>query len=478
LSAGGATRRVKVMATLGPASGTAAAVRELIEAGADAFRLNAAHLQPAEIAPLVELVRSAERGAGRPIAVLCDLAGPKLRVCRDAPAGGLTAGGRVTVGDAASGAALRIEGFDPASECPIGSRVLVHDGKVALRVVAVEARRVTAEVLVGGEVSGGMGVNLPDVATSLPALTAHDLACLEAAVAAGSDAVSLSFVRRGEQVEELRRRSEALGAALPIVAKIEKAQAVEGEALPGILAAADMVIVARGDLGAETAPERVPVLQKEILRAARQAGVPAITATELLESMLRETRPTRAEAADVANAVFDGSDGLLLTAETAIGAHPALAVAACARIAREAEANPAFRTAWSLPPDSLRHTASIDDAVAAAAVVAAEELEAVALVCFTTTGRTARLVSRHRPSRPLLALTPSESVARALAMVWGIRPCVSREVPADHEAVVRLAEEHARRLGLARPGDVLVITHGAPLGARGATNLVRVHRVQ
>ncbi|HNX51802.1 MAG TPA: pyruvate kinase, partial [Thermoanaerobaculaceae bacterium] len=308
-------------------------------------------------------------------------------------------------------------------------------------------------------------------------LTDHDRACASAALEAGVDTLALSFVRRPEDLELLRAYMAACHVSVPVVAKLEKAQAVRPETLARVLLASDIVMVARGDLGAETAPEQVPVLQKQILRTARCLGIPAITATELLESMIREERPTRAEAADVANAVFDGTDAVLLTAETAIGQHPALAVATCASIIRQAEAHGEFGTSWSCPTQLPESRDPVADAVAMAAGRAADQLDAAVLVCFTNSGRTARLVARHRPRTPILALTPSWHVARALGLVWGITPHVCPEQPADHEAVVHLVEHIARERGLVDDGELLVITHGAPMGAQSATNLLRAHRV-
>ena len=471
------SRRVKIIATLGPASADPQKVESLARAGVDCFRLNAAHLEPEQIAALVNLVRSAEAAVGRPLAVFCDLAGPKLRVAKSAPPVSLRDGEEVSVGGDASRADVVVEGMDPVLECPPGSRVLVHDGKVVLRVTAIAGAAVRASVERGGDVAGGMGVNLPDVETSLPSLTPQDLACLAAALDAGIDACSLSFVRRAQDVAELRVQMVRRGRAVPIIAKLEKAQAVTPESLAAILAAADMVMVARGDLGAETAPEMVPVLQKRILQAARAAGVPTITATEMLESMIHEPRPTRAEASDVANAVFDGSDAVMLSAETAIGDHPALAVAAAARIVREAERHPEFRTSWAAAPCTSAVPDAVSDAVAEAAAHAAAHLEAKTVVCFTQSGRTARLVARHRPPSPILALTPRAEVARALALVWGVIPRVVAEQPDDHEEVARLAEREALAVGLAGRGDLLVVTHGAPVTAQPLTNLMRVHRV-
>lgn len=470
-------RRVKVVATLGPASSAPGGVLELAIAGVNCFRLNAAHLRPEEIGPLLETVRGAEGKAGRPLGVFCDLAGPKLRIAGRVGSITLAEGAQVSVGNRADSAEVVIGGLDPVHECPPGSRILIHDGKVSLRVTATAPDHVVAEVLRGGEVAGEMGVNLPDVETSLPSLTDADLRALESAIAAGVDAVSLSFVRRAEDIVGLRSRMRALGRVVPIIAKLEKAQAVRPDSLAAILAATDLVMVARGDLGAETAPEEVPVLQKRILRAARSVGVPTITATEMLESMIHEPRPTRAEAADVANAVFDGSDAVMLSAETAVGRHPALTVEVCTRIIEAAESHPEFRTAWAEPPCGPETRDPVSDAVAEAAAAAADQLAASGIVCFTGSGKTARLVARHRPQRPVLALTPRVEVARWLSLVWGIQARVVAVQPDDHEAIVRLAEQEAVREGLAESGELIVVTHGAPLAARPLTNVMRVHRV-
>jgi len=472
-----AGRRAKIVATLGPASADAAMVRKLAIAGADCFRLNAAHLQPEAIPPLVALVRGEEAAAGRPLGVFCDLAGPKLRVAKGVPTITLESGSSVTIGTSGSGATLAVDGIDPAHECPAGSRILVHDGKVVLRVSAAGGRAVTAEVMRGGEVSAEMGVNLPDVDTSLPSLTEHDVRCLRSALEGGADAISLSFVRGAADVVALREAMRSCGREAPIIAKLEKAQAVAPDALAAILAAADVVMVARGDLGAETAPELVPVLQKRILRAARSAGVPAITATEMLESMVREPRPTRAEAADVANAVFDGTDAVMVSAETAVGVHPALVVEVAVRIITEAEAHPEYRAAWAESRSSAELRDPVSDAVAEAAAEAAERLGAAVLVCFTQSGKTARLAARHRPARRVLALTPRLEVARSLSLVWGVEAIVVADQPDDHEAVLALAERAACEHGAAIGGDLIVVTHGAPVASRALTNLMRVHRI-
>jgi pyruvate kinase len=470
-------QRVKIIATLGPASSAPATVTAMARAGADGFRLNTAHLQPGEIARLVGLVRGAENDVGRPLAVLCDLAGPKLRLHAETAERTLETGDGVTISAPGGGGELVVEGLDPARELHAGALVSLHDGTVRLEVRRAEGQVAHARVLAGGRATPGMGINLPNLDTSLPSLTERDLTVLAAAVEAQVDVVALSFVRRAQEVAELRRRLGELGCGAPVVAKLEKASAVRSETLNAILATADSVMVARGDLGAETAPERVPVLQKEILRAARAAGVGAITATEMLESMTSATRPTRAEASDVANAVFDGSDALLLTAETAVGAHPVLAVQTCSRIAADAEAHPEFRTGWSAQDAFTGGPNAVADAVARAAVVAASDLAASTIVCFTTTGRTARFVARHRPGVPVLALTPSLAVARALALTWGVEPRVAPEAPDDHEEVVRLAERQALAHGVAAEGELVVVTHGAPLGGHPPTNLLRVHRV-
>jgi pyruvate kinase len=453
-------------------------VHALAEAGADGFRLNTAHLAPADVPHLVDMVRSVERQAGRPLGLMVDLAGPKLRVAKGQGPVALAEGSLATLGGKGSGAVVVVEGVDLSAECELGSRILVHDGKIVLAVRGRGVGVVQAEVVRGGDVAAGMGVNLPDGETSLPSLTERDLACLAAAVTAGVEVFALSFVRRVSDVVALRSRLRAAGSQASIVAKLEKRQAVAPGALEEIVAAADAALVARGDLGAETSPELVPVLQKNILRAARAVGVPTIVATELLESMREGTRPTRAEAADVANAVYDGADALLLTAETAIGSHPALAVATASRIVDEAERHPQFGTPWFVDDDTRGPHDSVADATAAGAVRIAEQLEADAIVCFTASGRTARLVAGHRPLRPILALTPHERVARALAMVWGVRPFTCTEHPLEHEAVVALAEREAAAHGLLAGSGTLVVTHGAPGGVGAPTNLVRVHEVR
>ncbi len=470
-------QRVKIMATLGPASHAGDVVTALAQAGADGFRINASHAPPQEFARLVGLVREAERASARPLAVLCDLPGPKLRVHPSAGERRVDPGEELLIGPAGSEAAIPVDGFEPAAELARGNRVLLHDGTLRLRVHALRPPFAVAVAETSGRLAPRMGINLPDLETSLPSLAARDDAALEAGVAAGVDVFALSFVRRASDVLNLRQRLARLGSRAPIVAKIEKAQAAEGGALEAILTTADVVMVARGDLGAETAPERVPVLQKQIVQRARRRGVPVMIATEMLESLVRASRPTRAEASDVANAVFDGADALLLTAETAIGAHPVLAVETCARIVAGAEAHPMFGTAMS--PATAQPGAvdeSVAEAVARAAVVAARDVGAAAIVCFTTSGRTARLVARHRPDVPILALTPLPEVARALAMLWGVEPRLAPAVPHEHESVVELAEREAQAHGLLPPGGLIVVTHGAPVGTRPATNLLRVHR--
>ncbi len=470
-------QRVKILATLGPASRAGEVVTALAQAGADGFRINTAHTPPEHFAQLVELVRAAERASQRPLAVVCDLAGPKLRVHASATERQVTPGDELLLGPPGSQAAIPVDGFEPAAELTEGSRVLLHDGTLRLTIVALRPPFAVAVAETAGRVAPRMGINLPDRETSLPSLTARDLAALEAGVAAGVDVFALSFVRRAADVDELRRHLAALGSHAPIIAKIEKAQAVETATLEEILAAAEMVMVARGDLGAETSPERVPVLQKYIVRRARQRGVPVMIATEMLESLVRASRPTRAEASDVANAVFDGADALLLTAETAIGAHPVLAVQTCARIVAGAEGHPGLGAGWGAEAGVLEVCDEpAAEAVARAAVVAAREVGAAAIVCFTTSGRTARLVARHRPPMPILALTPSTAVARALALLWGVEPRLAPAAPHEHESVVSLAEREAQAHGLLPPGGLLVVTHGAPLGSRPATNVLRIHR--
>jgi pyruvate kinase len=463
-------RATKLVCTLGPAS--EGRVAELIEAGMDVARINCSHQGPAERDLLLAAVREAASEAGRTVAVMADLSGPKIRL-RELREGTATLreGARFVLrggeesGDE-GGAATNYPGL--AGDLEPGDRLLLSDGEVELRVAEITDEVVT-EVVRGGTVRSRAGVNAPSERLRLPPVTARDGQDLAWALEAGVDMVAQSFVRRAEDLEQLRR---LMGdAPPPVVAKLETRQAVED--VERILSVADAVIVARGDLGVEAELEEIPVLQKDLVARSRAAGVPVVIATQMLESMVREDRPTRAEAGDVANAVFEGADGILLSAETAIGAYPVEAVRTASRIAEVTETRGARFVA---PPPETR-AAPADDARATceAAADIAREGGAVAVACFTRTGRTAALLSAAWPRVPIVALSPDERVVRRLALFHGVVPRTCG-VPVDTDQMLAMMEGALRAAGCAAPGDPAVLVAAAPFG-RAHTNLLKVHRV-
>ena len=467
-------QRTKIVATLGPASGDPEVLGAMVDAGLDVVRLNFSHGQPEEHVARLERARrvAAKRGGG--LAALADLQGPKIRVGR-VPGDGLvlSTGGdcELLAGTAAAPPpAVPVPYQHLADDLEPGDRVLLDDGAIELRVRAVQGRCVRCRVIRGGTVRSGKGVNLPGIRVSAPSLTDKDRADLAAAVGAGVDYVALSFVRRPSDVTAAKRAIADLGADVPLVAKLERPEAIEH--LDGILAAADAVMVARGDLGVELAVEKVPPLQKEIIAHANAHGVPVITATQMLESMVSNPRPTRAEASDVANAVFDGTDALMLSQETAIGAYPGEAVATMARIAEQAESTPSLLH----PPPPAGGPLDVPATVCKAAVQVAADLHARVIVVFTQTGATARFVSRFRPREPILGLTPHERTRRRMALYWGVRALPAIAQSDDMAVMVAQADERIRASGLAGDGDLAVVVAGNP-GRRAMTNRVIVHRL-
>jgi pyruvate kinase len=473
------TRRAKIVATLGPASRSEAMLLRLIRAGLDVARLNFSHGTAAEHAKTSKLVRRIAGEEGRTVAILLDLQGPKLRVGEIAGTLTLKRGAQITLTTRAvtTSAGARAVAI-PVTYRPLprdvkkGDTILLDDGLIQLRVLRTTATDVVCRVIEGGPLTSHKGINIPGRKLSTPALTSKDRRDLAAGVKMGVDYVALSFVREAADIESLKRAMRRLKADIPIIAKIEKPQAVEN--LDAILEHADGIMVARGDLGVELPPEDVPILQKRMIQAARRAGKPVITATQMLESMIQHPRPTRAEASDVANAIFDGTDAVMLSAETAVGAYPEEAVRMMARIIEHAEGSAAYR---SLPsPVAAGTSQTVPEAVAEAAGAAANELSAAAIAVFTQTGGTARVVAKFRPITPVYAFTPFESVRRRLALVWGIRPRCIELLPGTDEMV----DAVARRLlhdGAVRHGDLLVITAGTPVQRPGSTNFLKVHRV-
>lgn len=465
-------RRTKIIATIGPATESPESLDALMAAGVDVARLNASHAGPSELAERLEQVRAASERAGRRVAVMLDLAGPKLRVGEMAEDTRLEPGSEFTlttgecVGDAAR-ACVTYEGF--AADVKRGDRVLLDDGRIELEVTERSDGDVLTVVRLGGPLASHKGVNVPGVRLGIDPVTRFDRAMAEWAAAKHVDYVAQSFVRETNDIHRLRQllRDENI----PIVAKIEKYEAVEN--INGIIGAADAVMVARGDLGVETSVEQVPVLQREIIRRCRAAGRPVIVATQMLDSMTSAPRPTRAEASDVATAIFQGVDAVMLSAETAIGRHPARAVATMARIAETAEgaADPA---PWDRRSGGDER--DIPQAVSAAVCELAEDLDLSAIITATQTGATAYAVARHRPAAPIVAVTPSQAVARRLALVWGAQSVVL-PVEADEDPALQALVAGVRDAGFVRPGERVAITAGVARGVPGGTDLILVREV-
>lgn len=462
--------RTKIIATLGPASRSEPVLRALIAAGADALRLNFSYGTWDEHARVVELIRRLSREAGRPVAIVQDLQGRKIRIGGLAGPLQLSAGAEVTLtGEAASGDASRIPVSYPSlhREVKPGDRILLGDGEVELRVEGAEAGAVRASVVVGGTVKANQGVSLPGVPLAAEAVTEKDAADLRFGLSLGVDYVALSFVRDGADVRLLKGLIAAEGASTPVIAKLEKREAVQN--LEEVLDAADGVMVARGDLGLELPLEEVPMLQKRIIRRANERGVLVITATQMLESMVEQPRPTRAEVSDVANAILDGTDAVMLSAETAVGRYPAQAVGMMARIAIETEQEMAYRHREERPPDHAH-------AMSRAACELAQDLDAAAVVVFTRSGYSAHLVSKERPSVPVFAFTREEAVYRRLALWWGVNPLLA-DLPSSAAGMLSLADRYLTERGLLSPGDAVVVARWSALPSRGWTNFIQVRRL-
>ncbi|HEY8946858.1 MAG TPA: pyruvate kinase [Polyangiaceae bacterium] len=463
-------RRAKIVCTIGPAVESREGIRGLIEAGMDVARLNFSHGKHAEHGARLDLVRAESEALGKPVAILQDLCGPKIRTGLTGPAA-LESGGTVDLISGTNGddqtVAVDYEGL--AHDVRPDDRILLSDGQVELRVLDVRGERVRCRVEHGGPMRARMGVNLPSGSLRLAALTEKDKKDLEFGLEKGVDYVALSFVRRAEEVQELRDLCERKGRPTPIIAKIETPAAVER--LDSIVRAADAAMVARGDLGVELPPETVPVIQKQIIGTCRIHRKPVIVATEMLQSMVESPRPTRAEASDVAHAVFGGADAVMLSAESATGKYPHAAVRMMDRIIRQAEASRFFQPTPSEPdhttPDSIAH----------AAVAIAREVGAKLIVTLTETGLTTRLVSKARASVPILAFSSDERTLRQLALLWGVAPRALVTRQANFEDQVRDTTQFLMQNGLVKSGERYVMVYGARVGVRGVTNAVRVEQL-
>ena len=466
--------KTKIVCTIGPSSSDTATLRALCQAGMNVARLNMAHGTPAQTREAAQRVRQCADELDRPVALLADLQGPKIRIGPlDGPVD-LKPRDRVIVApiDKARAGELPITYADLSADLSLGDRVLIDDGRIELQVTGLKKSRIETEVVVGGRVTTGRGINLPGIHLSAPALTERDLEDLELALELSVDCLALSLVRRADDVRELRRR---VPDDVLIMSKIEKAVAVAD--LDAILDASDAVMVARGDLGTELPFERVPLVQKRIVRRANAHYRPAVIATEMLETMTTRPRPTRAEVSDVANAILDGTDAVMLAAETATGSYPVESVQALTRVIREIESSsPVLETG---PPYDVAGSkedgasAPTEAAVAVATLEAVRALRAPAILSFTKSGYTARVVSSVRPPVPILTVTDTERVYRQLSMVWGVVPVLCREEP-NYDNMWEAGRAELLRGGFASSGDRVVITAGVPFHKRGTTNMVRI----
>lgn len=463
-------RRTKVVATLGPASGNPAMIGRLFAAGADVFRINMSHSSHDRMRELVAAIRAVEREQNRPIGILCDLQGPKLRV------GAFTSGSVmldtgadfVLDTDTAPGDARRVHLPHPEIFAGIepGHTLLLDDGKIRLVATEKSRQRIAARVEVGGKLSDRKGVSLPDTVIPFSALTPKDRSDLDAALDAGIDWVGLSFIQRPDDIAEAKKITRGRAA---VMAKIEKPQAVLR--LDEIMDVTDAIMVARGDLGVEMPLEKVPGIQKQLTRAARRAGKPVVVATQMLESMIASPVPTRAEVSDVATAIFDGADAVMLSAESAAGQFPVEAVATMNRIAEEVEGEDTYHTIMKAQHAEPEATGA--DAIAAAARQIADTLDLSAIVCWTSSGSTGLRVARERPQASIVAISPNMATGRKLSVAWGIH-CVVADDAHDQDDMVVRACRLAFKDGFAKAGRRVIIVAGLPLGTPGATNMIRI----
>ena len=469
-------RRTKIVATLGPATDSPRVLEALFRAGVDIVRLNASHGEAADHRARIRAVRRLERVLGRPIPIVFDLSGPKIRTGR-LPGGPmeLESGQRLTLaperfarGGRGAEPEIPVNYSGLARDVSRGDRILVDDGLFEWVVEEVRRPRVRCRVRVGGLLKDHKGLNFPGIRLSVESLTAKDLRDVAFAASAGVDAIAQSFVRSAADVVRLKRLLARAGSDLPVIAKIEKPEALEQ--IDAILRVADGIMVARGDLGVEIPPQQVPEIQKRLIRRANEEELPVITATQMLESMVVHPRPTRAEASDVANAIFDGTDAVMLSAETASGANPVAAAAMMATIAERAE-----QSEFLGPPPAAARDRSVAHAVAAAACLTASEVDAGAVVCFTESGRTALLLSRFVRGRPIYAISRRVESCRRATLFPGVTG-LALAMPANTDRMIANALATLRERGFLRPGDRVVIVSGSRR-ARGATNLMKVDTV-
>lgn len=473
-------RRTKIVCTLGPASNDLDTIRGLIQAGMDVVRLNFSHGTHESHRRTFETIKEASRLEACPIAILQDLQGPKIRIGEVRDGGVLIHKGqrltltteRIDCGDESQ---VYVSYKPLVEDVQVGGRILMDDGQLELEVLEVQDCAVLTEVIVGGPMRSRKGVNLPHIKSSAPSLTKKDLADLEFGLALGVDIIALSFVRTRTDVQDLMRRVRESGKRVSVIAKIEKPEAVD--AIDDILAEADGIMVARGDLGIEMPIAKLPTTQKLLIRKGLEAAKPVITATQMLESMIENPRPTRAEASDVANAVMDGTDAVMLSGETAVGKYPIRVVETMARIIEDAEQHQSYAVSRFLPgPGHFDDAHVVTQSVSYTAFQLAEQVGAQAIACLTASGTTARAIARHRPSMPIYAFTDDERLLGQLGMLWGTKT-FAIPFQRDTDQGVILVRDALLERGLVDPGDLIVLTAGMPLPEKGRTNMIHVSRI-
>ena len=472
-------RQAKIVATLGPASNSEPVFRQLVRAGLDVARLNFSHGSHEDKQALIHMIRKVSREERKPLCILADLQGPKIRTSKlvDHKPVLLVAGETITITPREIDGTKELVGtiFKTLAEnVEKGSRILLSDGLIELVVTEVNGGDVVCEIINGGKLGENKGINLPGVAVKVPALTEKDDIDLEFALRAGADAIAVSFVRTAEDINLVRDRIAYYGSASWIIAKLEKPQAIDN--LEAILAVADGIMVARGDLGVEVPPEKVPAIQKHIIRRAADFRKPVITATQMLESMIDNPRPTRAEVSDVANAIYDGSDAVMLSGESAMGAYPVLAVKMMASIVAEAEHNIAAAKLEGTAVTRIRHkTLSVAETICEATAHAAEDLDLRGIAIFTETGATAIKLSKYQPAAPIYAFSSVEVTINRLNLLWGTIPIHCAKVQTT-EAMVELAETLLEQNGYVKKGEVVAIVAGTGTKT-GSTNFLRLHKL-
>jgi len=470
-------RKTKIVCTIGPASSSSQVIEKMVRAGMNVARLNFSHGTQEEHARVIRTIRSVSSALGIPVAILLDLPGPKLRTGKlEKQEVSLKEGNDFSlISESILGDEHRVSVGFPAffNDIKVGDTIFLNDGAIQLKVISTTKSEAKCEVVVGGLLTANKGINLPGVKLSIPSVTSEDLRHLDFGLGQGVDFVAVSFVRSATDIAGIRQLLKEKGANIPLIAKIEEHEGVND--IQRIVAEADGVMIARGDLGIEISLKKVPIIQKEIIRKCNRAGKPVIVATQMLESMISATRPTRAEAADVANAVLDGADAVMLSGETAIGKYPVRTVNTMASIITETEKILPYERI--LLENSEQVTDQTDDAISYAACHMSQRLGAVCIVAYTSSGSTALRVSKYRPKAPIIAITPNTHIVSRLTLSWGIDPYLATE-PTNVDMMFQEAEKLVLKTGIAKKDELVVITAGIPMGTPGSTNVVKVNRVK